>query len=110
MGGMDEVSARVRRDWGAGQLSPDAEKRSVEGVEYCGRFFTGMAEAQIALYRLTAILEEEGLPYAIIGAFALNEYGHRRVTVGVELGMRDGDLHVYKKHDLGKAVLSLLRC
>lgn len=38
-------------------------RRFVQGTEYCGRFFVGQAEAQLALYRLTAILEAEGLPY-----------------------------------------------
>jgi hypothetical protein len=90
------------RDWGAGRLSPEDEARFIEGVEYCGRFFVGMAEAQKALYRLTAILEAEGLPYAIIGAFALNEYGHRRVTVDVDLVMRDEDLRTFKERHLGR--------
>ncbi|HZO14659.1 MAG TPA: hypothetical protein VFB62_15405 [Polyangiaceae bacterium] len=62
----------------------------------------GEAEAQQALYRLTAILESDGLPYAIIGAFALNEYGHRRVTVDVDLVMRDEDLQEFKRRHLGK--------
>ena len=78
--------------WGAGELSAEAEARFVEGVDYCGRFFMGQAEAQLALYRLAAILEAEGLPYAIIGAFALNEYGHKRVTVDVDLVMREEHL------------------
>jgi hypothetical protein len=54
-----------------------------------------------ALYRLTAILEAEGLPYAIIGAFALNEYGHRRVTVDVDLVMREEHLQAFKAVHLG---------
>ena len=62
----------------------------------------GEAEAQQALYRLTAILEAEDLPYAIIGAFALNEYGHRRVTVDVDLVMRDEHLQAFKRRHLGK--------
>jgi len=62
----------------------------------------GQAEAQLALYKLTAILEAEGLPYAIIGAFALNEYGHRRVTVDVDLVMRDEDLQAFKRSHLGR--------
>jgi hypothetical protein len=83
-------------------LSPESEARAAEGIDYCGRFFMGQAEAQLALYRLTAILEAEGLPYAIIGAFALNEYGHRRVTVDVDLVMRDEDLQEFKRKYLGK--------
>lgn len=62
----------------------------------------GQAEAQLALYRLTAILEAEGVPYAIIGAFALNEYGHRRVTVDVDLVMREEHLQEFKRRHLGK--------
>jgi hypothetical protein len=88
--------------WGAGRLPPEAEARFEEGAAYCGRFFMGESEAQLALYRLTAILEAEDLPYAIIGAFALNEYGHRRVTVGVDLVMRDEHLEEFKRRHLGK--------
>ncbi len=62
----------------------------------------GQSEAQGALARLTAILEAEGLPYAIIGAMALNEYGHRRVTVDVDLVMREADLQSFKKRHLGR--------
>jgi len=61
----------------------------------------GQAEAQLALYRLAAILEADGLPYAIIGAFALNEYGHRRVTVDVDLVMREEHLGEFKRRHLG---------
>jgi hypothetical protein len=91
----------VSAAWGAGRLSAQAEARFVEGADYCGRFFMGQAEAQLALYRLAAILESEGLPYAIIGAFALNEYGHMRVTVGVDLVMREEDLAEFKRRHLG---------
>lgn len=62
----------------------------------------GQAEAQLALNKLTAILEAEGLPYAIIGAFALNEYGHRRVTVDVDLVMRDERLQEFKRNHVGR--------
>jgi hypothetical protein len=88
--------------WGAGRLSDEDEARFAAGVDECGRFFMGQAEAQLALYKLTAILETEGLPYAIIGAFALNEYGHRRVTVDVDLVMREEDLRTFKHNHLGK--------
>src|SRR5262245_57234071 len=88
--------------WGAGRLSPEAEGRFAEGVAYCGKFFMGEAEAQHALNRLTEILESENVPYAIIGAFALNEYGHRRVTVDVDLVMRDEHLQEFKRRHLGK--------
>lgn len=62
----------------------------------------GEADAQKALYKITGILEEEDLPYAIIGAFALNEYGHRRVTVDVDLVMREEDLRTFKRRWVGR--------
>ena len=96
------VSGNIRTTWGAGPMTPEAEARFVAGVEYCGRFFMDEADAQKALYKLTAILEAEALPYAIIGALALNEYGHRRVTVDVDLVMRDADLQTFKARWLGR--------
>ena len=95
--------------WGAGRLAPEAEARFVEGVAYCDSFFMGQAEAQLALHRLAAILEAEDLPYAIIGAFALNEYGHRRVTVGVDLVMREEHLQAFKRRHLGKGYKERVR-
>ena len=62
----------------------------------------GQSEAQLALYRLTSILEAEALPYAIIGAFALIEYGHKRVTAAVDVLMREEDLQEFKRRYLGK--------
>lgn len=88
--------------WGAGRRSPEAERLATESVEYCWRFFVGEAEAQKAARKLISILEAESVPYAIIGALALNEYGHRRVTVGVDLIMREDDLRAFKGRWLGK--------
>jgi hypothetical protein len=68
--------------WGAGRVTAAAQARFIEGVAYCDRFFMGQAEAQKALFKLTSILESEGIPYAVIGALALNEYGHRRAETG----------------------------
>lgn len=62
----------------------------------------GEAEAQRAARKLVDILEREGVPYAIIGALALNEYGHVRVTVGVDVVMREEDLQAFKVRWLGR--------
>ncbi len=62
----------------------------------------GQADAQLALYKLAELLESDGLPYAIIGAMALNEYGHRRVTVDVDLVMREEHLQEFKRRHLGR--------
>lgn len=55
-----------------------------------------------AARKLVALLEAENIPYAIIGALALNEYGHKRVTVDVDLVMREEDLRAFKARWLGK--------
>lgn len=44
----------------------------------------GRSDVQAAAEKIVAILEREDIPYAVIGALALNEYGHRRVTIDVE--------------------------
>jgi hypothetical protein len=48
------------------------------------------------------LLDEEGIPYALIGALALNEYGYRRVTVDVHLLMTHQGLSTFKSHYLGR--------
>ncbi len=83
-------------------MSPESEARFVEGVDYCGRLFMSESEAHKALYKLAALLDAEDVPYAIIGAFALLEYGHRRVTVDVDLIMREEDLQEFKRRHLGQ--------
>ena len=45
----------------------------------------GEADVQKALEKLVRTLEELDIPYAIIGAMALNEFGYRRVTVDVDV-------------------------
>jgi len=93
------------QNWGVGRVTAEAEARFVEGLAYCERFFMGQAEAQKALYKLTAILESEGIPYAVIGALALNEYGHRRATVDVDILLREVDLVGFKTRHLGRGYL-----
>jgi hypothetical protein len=62
----------------------------------------GEAAVQKALTKLVAILEREQIPYAIIGALALNQYGHRRVTADVDLILREEDLQAFKRRWLGR--------
>ncbi|MBI2944862.1 MAG: hypothetical protein HYY25_11730 [Candidatus Wallbacteria bacterium] len=62
----------------------------------------GVSEVHEALWKLVGILEAEGLPYAIIGGLALNEYGHRRATIDVDVLMREEDLQTFKRRWLGR--------
>ena len=66
-------------------LGAEREEAFWAGVENARKFFMGEADVQRALERLSRILDERGIPYAVIGALALNEWGYRRVTVGVDV-------------------------
>lgn len=62
----------------------------------------GEAEVQKALFKLVGILDAEEIPHAVIGALALNEYGHRRATVDVDVILREEDLQRFKEKYLGR--------
>jgi hypothetical protein len=84
------------------RLDPGAESRFWSGVEYASRFFMGEGEVQQALLKLTRLLEDAGIPYAVIGAMALNEYGYRRVTVDVDILLTRAGLDALKARALGR--------
>ncbi|MFY9823266.1 MAG: hypothetical protein WAM82_17925 [Thermoanaerobaculia bacterium] len=65
------------------------------------RFFRGEADVQRVAAKVARLLEEDGIPYAVIGAMALNEYGYRRVTVDVDLLLTREGLESFKKKYLG---------
>ena len=62
----------------------------------------GEADVQRALERIARILDEQGIPYAVIGAMALNEWGYRRVTVDVDLLLTHDGLRALKAEVLGR--------
>ncbi|MBC8073450.1 MAG: hypothetical protein IAG13_34335 [Deltaproteobacteria bacterium] len=82
-------------------LSHEREARFWEGVRETSRFFMGDADVLRALERLARTLEEHGIPYAIIGAMALGEYGYRRATTDVDVLLARDGLDALKQHVLG---------
>src|SRR5262245_37676367 len=72
------------------------------GAEYAERFFMGAAEVQQAMRALVTRLDELEIPYAIVGAMALNEYGYRRVTVDIDVLLTREGLQRFKDHWLGR--------
>jgi len=72
------------------------------GVKSATRFFMGEADVQRALERLACTLAEKDIPYAIIGAMALNEWGYRRVTVDVDILLTPEGLRRLKDEVLGR--------
>jgi hypothetical protein len=86
----------------AESLPIEREEAFWAGVENARRFFMGEADVQKALERLARTLEERGIPYAIIGALALNEWGYRRVTVDVDVLLAPDGLRALKSEVLGR--------
>jgi hypothetical protein len=83
------------------RLSPEQEARVFEGAAHATRFFMGEADVHRALEKITRLFHEDNIPYAIIGAMALNEYGYRRVTVDVDVLMTREGLEAFKQKHLG---------
>jgi len=75
------------------------------GVAEAERFFMGESKVQRALDKIVRLLEEDGIPYAVIGAMALNAYGYLRVTVDVDLLLTREGLEEFKKKHLGLGYL-----
>jgi hypothetical protein len=87
---------------GPDRLTDAAEERFWRGVQNAGRFFMGEADVQKALQKLTGTLDAQRIPYAIIGALALNEYGYQRVTVDVDVLLTADGLAAFKAASLGR--------
>ena len=84
------------------RLDQLAEDRFWNGVQEAERFFMGEAEVQKALDKLVALLNRDGIPYAIVGAMALNEFGYRRVTADVDVLLTPDGLAIFKERHLGR--------
>lgn len=61
----------------------------------------GEADVHLALERLARLLDEQAIPYAVIGAMALNQWGYRRVTVDIDLLLTPDGLRALKAAALG---------
>ncbi|MHB8420760.1 MAG: hypothetical protein ACYDCL_22020 [Myxococcales bacterium] len=84
---------------------PTRESPFWAGVREASRFFMGRADVQSALEKLIAALDGLGIPYAIAGAMALNEYGYQRVTTDVDVLLTSEGLAKLKHAVLGHGYL-----
>jgi hypothetical protein len=62
----------------------------------------GKDEVHEAMRVLCSTLEEDGIPYAIAGAMALNAHGYQRVTVDVDILLTREGLASFKVRHLGR--------
>jgi hypothetical protein len=91
------------------RLDPEAEERFWHGVDAAERFFMGEAEVQKALRKLVDVLEAEQIPYAIVGAMALNEFGYQRTTVDVDVLLTSEGLARFKARYVGRGYTETCR-
>jgi hypothetical protein len=81
------------------------EDRFWRGVRNAERFFMREAGVHKALEKLVRALDAQGIPYAIIGAIALNEFGYERVTVDVDVLLTAEGLAAFKARHLGRGYI-----
>ncbi len=86
----------------ARRLDPLVEKRFIHGALAAARFFMEKSDVHQALVRLTDRLAELEIPYAIVGALALNAYGYQRTTTDVDVLVRADGLAAFKQAYLGR--------
>ena len=83
-------------------LPTAVEDRFWQNLQNAERFFMGEARVQQALDKLVRLLDAQGIPYAIVGAMALNEFGYQRVTVDVDVLLTPEGLAAFKSVHLGR--------
>jgi hypothetical protein len=85
--------------------APHADARVLAGAAYATRFFMREADVHHTLDKVTRLLDQDGIPYALVGALALNEHGYQRTTVDVDLLITAEGLTTFKERHLGRGYL-----
>lgn len=83
-------------------LDPEAEAPFFAGVRHAEEFFRGESRIHRALDKVTRLLDDAGIPYAIVGALALGEFGCRRSTEDINVLLTAGGLQAFKSAHLGR--------
>jgi hypothetical protein len=73
-----------------------------DAAAHATRFFMNDSDVHHALAKITRLLDEANIPYALVGALALGEYGYRRVTTDVDLLLTREGLAAFKAKQLGR--------
>jgi hypothetical protein len=83
-------------------LAPEIERRLVEGARFTEEFHMGESKVHKAMEALVARLADLDIPYAILGALALNAYGYLRATVDVGVLLNREGLERFRAAALGR--------
>jgi hypothetical protein len=66
------------------------------------QFFMEASPIHETMRRLSSILDEMQIPFAIAGAMAANAHGHKRTTANVGILIRRDDLQRFKAAHIGR--------
>jgi hypothetical protein len=86
-------------------LDAATERRFEEGARFTEEFHMGESKVHRALTQLVERLSVLDIPYAIVGALALNAYGYVRATVDVDVLLTREGLERFKTANLGRGYL-----
>jgi hypothetical protein len=78
------------------------DERILAGARYASEFFMRRSIVHRSMEKIARLLEELNIPYAIVGAMALNEYGYERVTKDVDVLLTREGLDRFKREWLGR--------
>lgn len=82
---------------------PDVTDRRFEAaLVTADEFFMKSGPVHRALLQLARRLDDAGVPYAIVGAMALNAYGYERMTTDVDILVTREGLETFKRANLGR--------
>lgn len=77
-------------------------KSILDAARRADEFFMNTSPIHQAMQRLSRVLHEMSIPFAVAGAMAANAHGHRRMTADVDILIRLEDLQRFKQHFLGR--------
>ncbi len=84
---------------------PRAERSVEEKLRDTDDFFSGRGPVHSTLARVAERLDADGIPYAIIGAVALNLFGYARQTVDVDVLLSNEGLERFRERFVGRGYL-----
>jgi hypothetical protein len=80
---------------------PAPAQRVLDTAREATLFSMNKANVQLALLKLARLLDGDEIPYALVGALALAEYGYHRVTVDIDILLSEEGLAAFKARHLG---------
>jgi hypothetical protein len=85
---------------------PPAPGSALERLREAEEFFLKKAPPQSTLEKLARRLDQEGIPYAVVGGMALNLHGYVRVTRDVDVLMTRAGLAAFERLCVGRGYVA----